>query len=86
MTRYHYLTADECHQITAMRRLHRSQPEIAKAMSGSPITISRELQGNVTRHDGWCSAEKAHIARPAAKFFGMSSKIGIAQYIVTLRS
>jgi IS30 family transposase len=43
-----------------MRRLHYSQAEIAKELSRSPSTISRELRRNVTRHDGWYRAEKAH--------------------------
>jgi IS30 family transposase len=43
-----------------MRRLHCSPVEIAKAMSRSPSTVSRELRRNVTRHDGWYRAEKAH--------------------------
>ena len=60
MNRYKHLTADERHQITAMRRLHCSQAEIAKELSRSPSTISRELRRNVTRHDGWYRAEKAH--------------------------
>ena len=60
MNRYQHLTADERHRITAMRRLRYSQAEIAKAMSRSPSTISRELRRNVTRHDGWYRAEKAH--------------------------
>jgi IS30 family transposase len=60
MNRYQHLTADERHQITAMRRLHYSQAEIAKELSRSPSTISRELKRNVTRHDGWYRAEKAH--------------------------
>ena len=59
MNRYQHLTADERHQITAMRRLHYTQAEIAKVMSRSPSTISRELRRNVTRHDGWYRAEKA---------------------------
>jgi IS30 family transposase len=60
MNRYQHLTADERHQITAMRRLHYSQADIAKELSRSPSTISRELRRNVTRHDGWYRAEKAH--------------------------
>jgi IS30 family transposase len=59
MNKYQHLTADERHQITAMRRLHYTQAEIAKVMSRSPSTISRELRRNVTRHDGWYRAEKA---------------------------
>jgi len=59
MNRYQHLTADERHQITAMRRLHYSQAAIAKELSRSPSTISRELRRNVTRHDGWYRAEKA---------------------------
>jgi len=42
MNKYQHLTADERHQITAMRRLHYTQAEIAKVMSRSPSTISRE--------------------------------------------
>ena len=59
MNKYQHLTADERHQITAMRRLHYTQAKIAKVMSRSPSTISRELRRNVTRHDGWYRAEKA---------------------------
>ncbi|MCT0230222.1 IS30 family transposase [Synechococcus sp. CS-1324] len=43
-----------------MRRLHYSQAEIAKTLSRSPSTISRELRRNVTHHDGWYRAQKAH--------------------------
>jgi len=50
--RYQHLIADERRQITAMRRLHYSQAEIAKELSQSPSTISRELKRNRTRHDG----------------------------------
>jgi hypothetical protein len=50
--RYQHLIADERRQITAMRRLHYSQAEIAKELSQSPSTISRELKRNLTRHDG----------------------------------
>jgi len=39
MNRYQHLTSEERYQITAMRRLHYSQAEIAKELSRSPSTI-----------------------------------------------
>ena len=44
-----------------MRRLHYSEAAIAKELSRSPRTISRELKRNITRPDGWYSAVKAQL-------------------------
>ena len=44
-----------------MRRLHYSQAAIAKELSRLPRTNSRELKRNITRHDGWYSAEKVQL-------------------------
>lgn len=60
MNKYHQLTEEERYSITAMRRIGRSQAEIAEELGRARSTISRELRRNATRHDGHYRAATAH--------------------------
>jgi IS30 family transposase len=60
MSKYHQLTQQERYSITAYRRAGSSMAEVAKLMGRHPSTIGRDLQRNVTAHDGEYRAEKAH--------------------------
>ena len=59
MNKYHQLTQEERYSITGLQRAGLSQADIARQMSRSPSTISRELSRNRTMHDGHYRAEKA---------------------------
>lgn len=60
MKGYHQLTQEERYSITALRRIGRTQAEVAAELGRSRSTISRELRRNATHYDGRYRAEKAH--------------------------
>ena len=60
MNKYHQLTHEERYSITGLLRIGCTQAEIALRLGRAPSTISRELKRNVTTHDGFYRAQKAH--------------------------
>lgn len=60
MNKYHQLTHEERYSITGLLRIGCTQAEIANRLGRAPSTISRELKRNVTTHDGFYRAQKAH--------------------------
>jgi IS30 family transposase len=57
---YHQLTQEERYLISAHLAAGRTPGEIARLLSRSPSTVSRELQRNATTHDGRYRPSKAH--------------------------
>jgi len=60
MNKYHQLTHEERYSITGLLRIGCTQAEIARRLGRASSTISRELKRNVTTHDGFYRAQKAH--------------------------
>lgn len=57
---YHQLSDEQRYAMANMLRLGYSMRAIARALSRSASTISRERRRNATKHDGHYRAEKAH--------------------------
>jgi IS30 family transposase len=60
MSTYHQLTQEERYLITAQLMSGICQAQIARLLGRHRSTIAREVQRNVTHHDGKYRAEKAH--------------------------